>query len=319
MYHPIGIDKLSENQLSRLRNGHSVRVKLGSHHTVHLTGHQIRRLHTAHKNGKAMTLTFDPYQTEAHGSGILGNIASKAKAFIQRHHLQHVVNPLIHGVKNAGHRTIEKITRAGHQGIKRGSHMAHSYLNQLQPVEGSGFGGLLLNGGASLANLIGGPGSGEAADVLRGIGGVANFAGLGVRKHNTTHHKRPRQRKTRGKGVVSDVLNGGASLSRLIGGPGSGEASDVLKGIGGVANFMGVGIAPYHFPRHHHDYGAGFLDDLKHSAKHAGKHFAKAGIRLGSDYLQNKIEGLGIVKPRRIVGRRRKTTKKGGALYVAGA
>ena len=70
MYHPIGIDKLSENQLSRLRNGHSVRVKLGSHHTVHLTGHQIRRLHTAHKNGKAMTLTFDPYQMEAHGFGI---------------------------------------------------------------------------------------------------------------------------------------------------------------------------------------------------------------------------------------------------------
>jgi len=80
---------------------------------------------------------------------------------------------------------------------------------------------------------------------------------------------------------------------------------------------MGVGVAPHHHRHHHH--GAGFLDDLKHSAKHAGKHFAKAGIRLGSDYLQNKIEGLGIVKPRRIVGRRRKTTKKGGALYVAGA
>ena len=256
MYHPVSIDKLSENQLSRLRNGHSVRVKLGNHHRVHLTGHQIRRLHTAHKNGKAMTLTFDPYQMEAHGSGILGDIASKAKAFVQKYHLQNVVNPLIHGVKNAGHRTVEKITRAGHQGIKRGSQMAHSYLNQLQPIEGHGLGGLLLNGGASLANLIGGHGSGEAADVLRGIGGVANF--------------------------------------------------------------VGVGVAPHH--RHHHKlHGRGFLNDLKNSAKYAGKELAKTGVRLGSDYIQNKIEGLGVVKPRRIVGRRRKVTKKGGVLYVAGA
>ena len=40
MYHSVGIDKLSENQLSRLRNGHSVRVKLGHHHKVHLSVHQ---------------------------------------------------------------------------------------------------------------------------------------------------------------------------------------------------------------------------------------------------------------------------------------
>ena len=57
MYHLIGIDKLRENQLSRLRNGHSVCVQLGNDHMVHLTGHQTGRLHTAHNNGKATTLT----------------------------------------------------------------------------------------------------------------------------------------------------------------------------------------------------------------------------------------------------------------------
>ena len=36
----------------------------------------------------------------------------------------------------------------------------------------------------------------------------------------------------------------------------------------------------------------------------------------GSNYVQNKIEGLGVLKPKkRIVGRRRKT---GGALMAAG-
>ena len=73
MYHPIGIQKLSETQLSRLRNGHPVRVKIGSHHKIHLSVPQLKKLHTAHKNGKASTITFDPYQLEAHGSGLFGD------------------------------------------------------------------------------------------------------------------------------------------------------------------------------------------------------------------------------------------------------
>ena len=49
MYHPVGIDNLSENQLSRLRNGHSVRDKLGNHHKVHLSVHHQRNC-TQHIN-----------------------------------------------------------------------------------------------------------------------------------------------------------------------------------------------------------------------------------------------------------------------------
>ena len=49
MYEAIGIHKLSENQLSRLRNGHPVRIKLGNHHRVHLSVHQLNKLHSAHK------------------------------------------------------------------------------------------------------------------------------------------------------------------------------------------------------------------------------------------------------------------------------
>ena len=85
MYHPIGIDRLSENQLSRLRNGHSVRVKLGNQHTIHLSVHQLKKLHAAHKNGKASTVSFDPYQMEAHGSGLFGDIARKAEQFVQKY------------------------------------------------------------------------------------------------------------------------------------------------------------------------------------------------------------------------------------------
>ena len=79
MYQSVGIDKLSDNQLCRLRNGHSVRVKLGSHHTIHLSTQQLKKLQSASKKGKAFTIMFDPYQKEAHGNGKFGNIASKTR------------------------------------------------------------------------------------------------------------------------------------------------------------------------------------------------------------------------------------------------
>ena len=74
MYYEVGIQKLSENQLSKLRNGHPVRVKLGNHHKICLSVQQLKKLNTASKKGSASTISFDPYQLEAHGSGILGNI-----------------------------------------------------------------------------------------------------------------------------------------------------------------------------------------------------------------------------------------------------
>jgi hypothetical protein len=79
MYHTVGIEKLSENQLSRLRNGHPVRLKLGNHHNIHLSIQQLKKLNSASKRGKASTVTFDPYQKEAHGSGVFGDICKKCK------------------------------------------------------------------------------------------------------------------------------------------------------------------------------------------------------------------------------------------------
>ena len=37
MYYEVGIQKLSDNQLSKLRNGQPVRVKLGNHHKICLS------------------------------------------------------------------------------------------------------------------------------------------------------------------------------------------------------------------------------------------------------------------------------------------
>jgi hypothetical protein len=168
MYYEVGIQKLSENQLSKLRNGHPVRVKLGNHHKICLSVQQLKKLNTASKKGSASTISFDPYQLEAHGSGILGNIGKKAKAFIQKYKLQDIVNPVINRVKKETHKGVSKL-----------SNYAHSKINELQPVE---------------------QGEGVIGDVLGVLGNVAKTAGFGVaRKHS------PPKRTRKGKGILTDL------------------------------------------------------------------------------------------------------------------
>jgi hypothetical protein len=51
-----------------------------------------------------------------------------------------------------------------------------------------------------------------------------------------------RRRRRTGHGLGGMALSGGAELAGLIGGPGSDEAKKVLGTLGGVANFLGLGI-----------------------------------------------------------------------------
>ena len=52
--------------------------------------------------------------------------------------------------------------------------------------------------------------------------------------------RRPIRR--RGKGIAGMALSGGGELANLIGGPGSQEASVVLKTLGGISNALGLGM-----------------------------------------------------------------------------
>jgi hypothetical protein len=91
MYHKASIAPLSSTQISKILNGHSVRVSPGSKHDIELSKEQFKKFAKAHKNGKAMTLTMDPFQIQNHqhlrGSGKLkktsrsigGNITATAK------------------------------------------------------------------------------------------------------------------------------------------------------------------------------------------------------------------------------------------------
>ena len=58
---PVKVEKLSLKQISRLLNGHGVRVKLGNHHVMNLHHEHAKKLHKAHLKGCGVTLTLDPH------------------------------------------------------------------------------------------------------------------------------------------------------------------------------------------------------------------------------------------------------------------
>ncbi len=111
MYSSTGVGKLSESHKSKLQNGHPVRIKLGSGNTLNLTDQQIKKLQSAQKKGAAYTITFHPEQTEKHGEGFFGDIASKAKkiAISTVKKNRDLINPIIGRTRSYGKSGIQKL------------------------------------------------------------------------------------------------------------------------------------------------------------------------------------------------------------------
>lgn len=94
MYHEIGIQHLSPTQISRILNGHAVRVKHGSGHKIHVSKEQHKKIMSAHRKGSAVNLTMDPFQisqhqhlrghTHGHGDGFLSNVGSKLSSMVSQ-------------------------------------------------------------------------------------------------------------------------------------------------------------------------------------------------------------------------------------------
>jgi hypothetical protein len=76
MYSNADIDSLSVGQLRKLLKGGAVRVRCGSGMKLGLSAPQHKKLMSAHKKGKMMTVTLDPYQAQMHGQGLFGDIGN---------------------------------------------------------------------------------------------------------------------------------------------------------------------------------------------------------------------------------------------------
>ena len=78
MYHKASISPLSATQISKILNGHSVRISAGNGHDIELSKEQLKKFAKAYQTGKAMTLAMDPYQIQNHqhlrGAGSGGSV-----------------------------------------------------------------------------------------------------------------------------------------------------------------------------------------------------------------------------------------------------
>ena len=236
MYHSTGVGKLSPSQMSKLRNGHPVRIKLGSGNTLNLTDQQIKKLQSAHKKGAAYTITFHPEQAEKHGSGFFGDIASKAKAFAKKQIISNkdLLNPIINRVKSTVHGGINSLSNKAKEKLEELASKANSKVDQyIQPIEGEGV----------RPKRRGRPKKGEGiiGDALKGLIGMS---GLGVVKP---------KRGRKGKGIMSSLLKAVApaiidaaagAVKGKVEGMGRKRKSGRPKGRGGGALFPAGNYGP---------------------------------------------------------------------------
>ena len=134
----------------------------------------------------------------------------------------------------------------------------------------------------------------------------------------------PIQIQNHGSGVFGNISGKCGSK----GCKGKGVVSDVFHTAGNVSKAIGLGVARKHTSapkKRGIKKGKGFLGELGNIAKTGALSVAQQGIDTGASYLNNKINGMGVVPHRRIVGRRSVNKKKshggsgcGGSLYPAG-
>ena len=194
MYHSTGVGVLSESQKSKLRNGHPVRIKLGSGNTLNLTDQQIKKLQSVHKKGAAYTITFHPEQAEKHGSGFFGDIATKAKAFAKKQIISNkdLLNPIIGRARSYAKSGINSLSNKAKEKLEELADKANSKIDYYTPdIQGEG-----------VKRRRGRPKKGEGiiGDVLKGL---ISTTGLGVVQPKLLIAKRTR---TEGKGIMSSLL-----------------------------------------------------------------------------------------------------------------
>jgi hypothetical protein len=181
MYKSTSVSTLSELQKSKLRNGHPVRIKSGTGNKLHLSDIQIKKLHKAGLSGKGITVQLDPHQTQQHGCGIFGDIATKAKSFIKSHKLQGVVNPAIKYGKAKAHAAVAHVAK-----------LAHNKIDTVQPI-GEG----LKKKRRGRPRKIG---AGFVGDLAGLISQGADALGVGLKKRG----RKPGPKKA-GKGILTNI------------------------------------------------------------------------------------------------------------------
>jgi hypothetical protein len=235
MYEVVSVGKLSETQKSKLRNGHPVRVKKGSGNKLSLSHEQIKKLESAARKGKAVTITLDPYQIESHGSGIFGDITTKLKKLAVQN--KDLINPIIGRVRGTAKRGVSKLANKANETIDK--YITDIEGGALYPA-GAGLGGGALYPagytGNGLKKKRGRPkkGQGIIGDVLKNVIGMT---GLGVKPKTLKDvleksEPKKRGRKKKGEGIGALAKLAAKALAPISIDAASNFAKDKVSGMG---------------------------------------------------------------------------------------
>lgn len=181
MIYQIKITPLTKTQISNLGKGKGVRVRAGSF-PIQVDKKQYTRFHKNANAGKAFTLKLSAKQ----GKGIFGDMLRFIKS---KPLLKEAVNAGIRGSKKYAHKGIDFLSRKAHQKVDDFQTLGDGLRRPIKR-RGRGLFGTVLSGAAGLSKLIGGPGSGEASQVLGTIGDISNALGFGMKPKKRVGPKR---------------------------------------------------------------------------------------------------------------------------------
>ena len=189
MYHKIGIEKLSHTQLSKLLNGHRVRVKHGHGHEVHVSEEQHKKILKNHKKGMACTIQFDPYQMHHH-QHLRGKKSGEA------------LFPAGYGVHHAHH---------AHHHAHHGHHVHHMHYGH---GEGEGIADFAKAAAKTAVKTLAPVAIDAGADYLKKKVAGSGLKRRGVKGKGVGGGKG--RRGSKGKGFLSDALHFAAPFASVL-------------------------------------------------------------------------------------------------------
>ncbi len=211
MYKKHHIGKLSSAQISKLLNGHAVRVKHGNHHEVHLSVEQSKKVHKAHTKGKAAQIRFDPYQMQNH-QHLRGKGSAKDWLAGQYNQIPESFHPGLESLGNAAiHELGLGLKKRGRPRKMRGGNVfddiGNAFTRTFTPALGRRIAKGAIDYGipAAVGGLTSMAGAPMLSPLTSGItsqftGDIDRAVGLGLRR-------RGRPRKVRGGSIRDDMAN----------------------------------------------------------------------------------------------------------------
>jgi hypothetical protein len=231
MYHEVGLDALSKKQVSKLLNGHPVRVKVGSGVKALVSAEHLKKLTKAGMKGCGITVSLDPY------------------AIAKNQHLRKAVGMLMG--RGTGHDVAKSLGNAAIAGTDAAS------VRLVRAIEGSGLTDTITSTISPLLNKYTTPAQKamvkqQAKQVIHGLGLYGRGTGHDVAKSlgnaaiaGTDAASARLVRSIEGSGIGRNVAKAlgkaaisatNASAARLVRAlEGSGTGHDVAKSLGNAA------------------------------------------------------------------------------------